>query len=66
VTSYGKPGFGGACPPVGDSAHRYIFTVHALDVESLALDANAMPPLVGYMINQHTIQKASLISYYGR
>lgn len=66
VTSYGAPGFGGACPPVGDSAHRYIFTLHALDVEALDLDASATPALVGYMINAHSIQKASLISYYGR
>ena len=66
TTSYGKAGFGGACPPVGDKAHRYVFTVYALDVESLPLDAGATPALVGYMLNQHAIAKASLISYYGR
>ena len=66
TTSYGKGGFGGACPPVGDKAHRYIFTVYALDVDSLPLDASATPALVGYMLNQHAIAKASLISYYGR
>ena len=66
MTSYGKPGFGGACPPAGAAAHRYIFTIHALDVGSLGLHPDATPALAGYMINSHTIQKASIISYYGR
>ena len=66
MTDFGKTGFGGACPPKGDKAHRYIFTVHALDVETLALDKNANPALVGYYINAHSLAKASLISYYGR
>ena len=66
VTDYGKPGFGGACPPAGDKPHRYIFTVFALDVPKLDLDEKAGAALVGYMLNSHTIAKASLISYYGR
>jgi len=66
MTDYGKPGFGGACPPVGDKPHRYIFTVFALDVPKLDLDEKAGAALVGFMLNQHAIAKASIISYYGR
>jgi len=66
ITDYGKSGFGGACPPVGDKAHRYVFTVYALDIETLGLDKNANPALVGFYLNSHTLAKASLISYYGR
>ena len=66
ITDYGKTGFGGACPPAGDKAHRYIFTVHALNVETLGLDKNANAALVGFYINFHSLAKASLISYYGR
>ncbi|RXI28260.1 YbhB/YbcL family Raf kinase inhibitor-like protein [Aliarcobacter trophiarum LMG 25534] len=66
ITDYGKSGFGGACPPVGNRAHRYIFTIHALDVESLDLDKNTNAATVGYYINSHTISKASIISYYKR
>src|SRR5437762_14224042 len=32
VTDFGKPGYGGACPPKGDKPHRYFFTVYALNV----------------------------------
>lgn len=66
MTDYGTAGFGGACPPKGDKAHRYVFTVHALDVESLDLKAESDSALVGFMVNSHTIQKASLLSYYQR
>jgi Raf kinase inhibitor-like YbhB/YbcL family protein len=66
MTDYGKPGFGGACPPQGDKPHRYIFTIFALDVPKLDLDEKANAALVGFMLNGHAIEKASLISYYGR
>ena len=66
MTDYGTAAFGGACPPEGDKAHRYVFTVHALDVEKLDLNAKSDSASVGYMINAHTIQKASMISYYQR
>lgn len=66
VTDFAMTGYGGACPPEGDSDHQYIFTLHALDIDVLRLDENARPALVGFMINKHTIERASLISYYGR
>lgn len=63
-TDFGTPGYGGPCPPKNDRAHRYVITIHALDVDNLGLDENANPALVGFMLNQHTIQSASLIFYY--
>lgn len=66
VTDYGAPGFGGACPPPGDRPHRYIFTVHALKVPKLDLDASAMPALVGYMLNANSLGRASLTATYAR
>ncbi|MEI7706682.1 MAG: YbhB/YbcL family Raf kinase inhibitor-like protein [Chlorobium sp.] len=66
VTDYGKPGFGGACPPVGDKPHRYIFTVYALNVAKLDVDGKTPPAMIGFMLNQNAIAKASLISYYKR
>jgi len=64
VTSYGKPGYGGAAPPKGDKPHAYIITVYALDIEKLDLEASTPPAMVGFFLGQHTIQKASILSYY--
>jgi len=66
ITSFGKTGFGGACPPEGDKPHAYIFTVYALGIENIELDNNAPPAMVGYYLNANVLAKASLISYYGR
>ena len=66
LTDFGAPGFGGPCPPKGDRAHRYVFTVHALDVDKLDLDEKAMPALVGFSITQGRIDKAVLMSTYSR
>ena len=66
VTDFGKPGFGGACPPKGDKAHRYIFTVYALNVAKLELDEKTNPAVVGSTLDRNAIAKASLISYYQR
>ncbi|WP_353662979.1 YbhB/YbcL family Raf kinase inhibitor-like protein [Hydrogenimonas sp. SS33] len=66
VTDFGKPGYGGACPPPGDGPHRYIFTVYALDVAKLPLKPDTPPAMVGYMIEKHALAKASLMAYYGR
>ena len=66
ITDYGAPGYGGACPPQGHGDHRYIFTVFALDVDTLPLDGGAMPAMVGYYLNQHKISSATATLLYGR
>lgn len=65
-TDFGKPGWGGPCPPKGDKPHRYIFTVYALKVEKLDAPEDATGALVGYMINANSIAKASFTARYGR
>lgn len=65
-TDFGTPGWGGPCPPPGDKAHRYIFTVHALKVEKLDVPADSSGALVGFMINANRIGKASFTGMYGR
>ena len=66
TTSYGGPGFGGACPPEGDKPHEYIFTVYALKTKSLGLNAKATPALVGFYLNGDMLAKASVVGYYQR
>ena len=54
------PGFVGAGPPPGHGPHRYVFAVHALDVEHTGADANASPAFVGFTMFGHTIGRALL------
>lgn len=65
-TDFGSTGFGGACPPVGDKPHRYIFTLHALSTDKLEIPEGATAALVGYMINANRIAQTSFTAYYGR
>lgn len=65
-TDFGKPGWGGPCPPVGDKPHRYIFTVYALKVDKLDVADDANAALVGFMINANSIAKAGFTATYGR
>jgi len=65
-TDYGRPGYGGACPPVGDKPHRYEFTLYALDVETLDISADASAAMVGFFLQKHALSKATLTGYYSR
>ena len=65
-TDFGTPGFGGACPPPGDKPHRYIFTVYALKTDKIEVPADATAALVGFMINDNKLGKATFEAKYGR
>ncbi len=66
ATDFGAVGWGGPCPPAGDKPHRYIFTLHALKVDSLTISEGSSASLVGFMVNANSIGKAKLIAKYGR
>lgn len=66
VTDFGQPGYGGPCPPVGDTPHRYIFTVYALKMDQLPLKQDASGAMVGFYLKQNQLAKASFTAYYGR
>lgn len=65
-TDFGTPGYGGACPPAGNPAHRYQFTVWALDVEQLPLTADTSGAMLGFNLRLHMLEQAELIATYGR
>lgn len=66
ITDFKSNGYGGLCPPEGSKAHRYVITVYALKTNKIGLDANANPALVGFMLEQNVIEKASIVVYYKR
>jgi Raf kinase inhibitor-like YbhB/YbcL family protein len=61
---YGTKDFGGAAPPPGDRAHRYVFTVYAVDEEKLGPDADASPAYVGFNLRFHTLARAQVVAEY--
>lgn len=63
-TDLGKPGYFGPCPPIGRK-HKYTFTVHALDVDTLPVPAGVTAPLTGFFIHQHSLAQATLSVYAG-
>lgn len=65
INSYGERGYGGACPPPGDPAHPYVFTVYALK-SRLDLDESASPAMTLFMAASEILAKTSLVAYYAR
>src|SRR3984893_1392228 len=54
---YGERSYGGAAPPAGDRPHRYVFAVHAVDVEKLDVTEDASPAFVGFNLTFHVIAR---------
>ncbi len=57
---YGDRAYGGAAPPPGDRPHRYVFAVHALDVDRLEVGEDASPAYVGFNLTFHTLARATI------
>lgn len=63
-TDYGKPGYGGPCPPPG-KPHRYVFKVFALKAP-IEVPADASAAMVGFNLNGNKLAEASVTAKYGR
>ncbi|MFE3032955.1 YbhB/YbcL family Raf kinase inhibitor-like protein [Streptomyces canus] len=50
----------GAAPPPGTGTHRYIFAVHALDVDSLDIEEGSTPAWLNFHFLGHTLGRATL------
>ncbi|EPG5456344.1 kinase inhibitor [Escherichia coli] len=62
-TDFGKTGYDGAAPPKGET-HRYIFTVHALDIERIDVDEGASGAMVGFNVHFHSLASASITAMF--
>ena len=65
-TDFGTYGYGGPCPPWGDRPHRYVFIVHALDIDVLPVKPGATAAMVGFAVHAHELAAAKLTTIYGR
>jgi Raf kinase inhibitor-like YbhB/YbcL family protein len=61
----GTRGYVGAAPPSGDTAHRYVHTVHALDVEQLDVAADSSAAIAGFNLRFHAIGRAQIVPVFG-
>jgi Raf kinase inhibitor-like YbhB/YbcL family protein len=61
----GFPGYLGAAPPHGHGDHRYFFMVHAVDVETLDVDAEGTPALLGFNLFFHSIGRGWIAPTFG-
>jgi Raf kinase inhibitor-like YbhB/YbcL family protein len=60
----GSARYVGAAPPQGHGRHRYMTVVHAVDTESLGIDANATPAFLGFNLFLHTLGRAMIVPWY--
>ena len=60
-TDFGKPGYGGPCPPQGDHPHRYLFTVHAVSMDALPVTPDTSAAVVGFYLHFNTLAKATIM-----
>lgn len=62
---FGKPGWGPPCPPEGDPAHHYVFSLYATDAP-LGLDASASIDDVRRALDAHALSRGTLTGTYRR
>ena len=59
TTSFGKPGYGGPCPPKGTGTHGYMFELYALDI-TLDLPSSATRQQLQQTIDGHIVAQTTL------
>jgi Raf kinase inhibitor-like YbhB/YbcL family protein len=61
---FGDQAYGGPAPPPGDRPHRYVFAVHAVDVDRLPLTPDAPPAKVGFNLAFRALARAVIRPTY--
>lgn len=64
-TDFGKPGYGGPCPPEGDHPHRYSFTVFAVG-DKLNVNADTSAAVIGFNLHFKALAKATIMGLFKR
>ena len=57
-----NPAFVGAGPPEGTGVHHYWFSVFALDVERIDINDQATPAVLGFMMRNAVLARATLVA----
>lgn len=65
INSFGKIGYGGACPPLGHGIHHYYFKLYALDMK-LKLESGATKTDLETAMIGHIVATGELMGTYSR
>jgi len=65
-TDFGKPGWGGPCPPPGSGKHHYQFMLYALKVDKIEVPPGATAAMVGFNAKANAIATAKLTGLFSR
>jgi Raf kinase inhibitor-like YbhB/YbcL family protein len=65
LNSTGESGWTPPCPPKGDEAHRYVWSVYALR-DASGLDAGAKPDEVAAKLDHGVLASGTITARYGR
>jgi hypothetical protein len=63
---FGRPGYGGPCPPKGHGTHRYFFNLYALDRPVLGLPPGAKRQELDRALKGRILDHAQYMGRYGR
>ena len=66
INDFGKPGYGGPCPPRGDKPHAYHFRLNALSEPITSATSNATCVEVMTLARPNVIEFAELVGFFGR
>lgn len=66
ANDFGKPGYGGPCPPRGHGPHHYHFKLFALDTDNLGLSSDAKVVDVETAATKHAVAQGELVGTYER
>lgn len=60
----GSRAYYGPQPPAGHGPHRYLFAVHAVDVEKLDIPEDATPTVLGFNLYFHSLARTVVWGWY--
>jgi len=64
-SDWGESAYGGMAPPAGDVPHHYLFSVYALDTESLGVDETTTYAKFRFLIRGHVLASGTLTGRFG-
>lgn len=66
TNDFGRPGYGGPCPPRGHGPHRYYFKLFAMDRVSLGLPVGVRRAELDKTMKGHVLAEARYMGRYER